>query len=334
MTFKRTLPRIAVTPGEPAGIGPDIVLALTSLDLAAELVIIGDPGLLESRAARLKYAFDFSDYSLLNRSTNLGAVKLSLEPVPLRAPTIPGILDPANSEYVLMTLDRAISGCLSGEFDALVTGPVQKSIINEAGYPFRGHTEYLGQKAGDFQPVMMLVSDEFRVALVTTHLALREVPDAITVTGVAYVIRTVASALKHGFRISRPRIAVCGLNPHAGERGHLGREDIEVIAPAIQVAKQNGLDVTGPVPADTIFTREARTRFDVFITMFHDQGLPVLKALGFGHAVNVTLGLPFIRTSVDHGTALELAGTGRSEPGSLFAAVELAIRLIENTHLN
>jgi 4-hydroxythreonine-4-phosphate dehydrogenase len=239
----------------------------------------------------------------------------------------PGRLDPANARYVLALLDRAIEGCRSGEFDAMVTAPVQKSVINDAGIAFTGHTEYLASRTGAELPVMMLVAGRLRVALATTHLPLRQVSDAIDSEGLARLIGVLDADLRRRFGFSRPRILVCGLNPHAGEGGHLGREEIDVIAPAIERARARGADVSGPIPADTAFTPHSLADADVVLAMYHDQGLPALKLAGFGSAVNVTLGLPIIRTSVDHGTALSLAGTGQAESGSLSAALEQAITL-------
>ncbi len=321
-------PHIVLTPGEPAGIGPDIALAIAAGDLPIRLTCIADPELMRSRARLLglPYPFAFPEAAPLASLRASGTP--TLLPIPLVVDAIPGALDARNGPYVLACLDRAIAGCLSGEFDALVTGPVHKGIINEAGISFTGHTEYLALRSGNAVPVMMLVTGDLRVALVTTHLPLRAVPDAITRELVLYVLRTVATALKQRFDIARPRILVCGLNPHAGEGGYLGREDEDVIAPAIAVARQAGLAVRGPLPADTAFTPRLRAKTDAYVAMYHDQGLPVLKAIGFGEAVNVTLGLPLIRTSVDHGTALDLAGSGRADTGSLRAAIELAAAFV------
>jgi 4-hydroxythreonine-4-phosphate dehydrogenase len=244
--------------------------------------------------------------------------------VPLRKPRTPGRLDPANSRYVLEVLDRAIRGCLAGEFDAMVTAPVQKSVINDAGIAFTGHTEFLAEKARADHVVMMLVGGGLRVALATTHLPLSEVPRAITRDLIIKSLKVVDRDLRARFRIAKPRILVAGLNPHSGESGHLGREDLEIIAPAI---KASGVDASGPIPADTLFVPERLKHADAVLAMYHDQGLPVLKYASFGRGVNVTLGLPFVRTSVDHGTALDLAGTGKADPGSLIEAVKLAIEL-------
>jgi 4-hydroxythreonine-4-phosphate dehydrogenase len=248
---------------------------------------------------------------------------VEVEPVALRRPATPGRLEPANSAYVLEVLDRAIDGCLAGKYDAMVTAPVQKSIINDAGIAFSGHTEYLAARARAEHVVMMLVGGGLRVALATTHLPLAEVPRAINKENLVRTLRVIDAELKNRFRIPRPRILVCGLNPHSGEGGHFGREDTDVIAPAVSTVKAGGIDAEGPLPADTMFVKKA----DCFLAMYHDQGLPVLKYAAFGEGVNVTLGLPFVRTSVDHGTALDIAGTGRADPGSLVEALKLAIAL-------
>ena len=291
-------PVIALTSGEPAGIGPELCVRLAS---QMDVVVIGD------------------------RSLLAGCPRI--EHVPLARPAVPGRLDPANARYVLAVLDRAIRGCLEGEFAAMVTAPVQKSVINDAGIAFTGHTEYLAEKCGGAPVVMMLVGGGLRVALATTHLPLAEVPRAITTNGVSSALWVIDADLKRRFRIARPRILVAGLNPHSGESGHLGREDMEVIAPAIAAAVAGGIDAKGPIPADTLFVPERLRQADCVLAMYHDQGLPVLKYASFGRGVNVTLGLPFIRTSVDHGTALDLAGTGRADAGSLAEALKLAIDL-------
>jgi 4-hydroxythreonine-4-phosphate dehydrogenase len=247
-----------------------------------------------------------------------------VEHVPLAHPRMPGKLDPANSRYVLAVLERALAGCLSGEYHAMVTAPVQKSVINDAGIAFTGHTEFLAEKAHADHVVMMLVGGGLRVALATTHLALSDVPRAITRNLIVKSLQVLDRDLRKRFRVSKPRILVAGLNPHSGESGHLGREDLEIIAPAI---KASGVDAIGPIPADTLFVPERLKQADAVLAMYHDQGLPVLKYASFGRGVNVTLGLPFVRTSVDHGTALDLAGTGKADPGSLIEAVKLAIEL-------
>jgi 4-hydroxythreonine-4-phosphate dehydrogenase len=299
--LRNAKPVIALTSGEPAGIGPELCVRLARESHAAELVVIGDKSILA------------------------GAPRI--EHVPLARPAIPGRLDPANARYVLAVLDRAVQGCLRGEFAAMVTAPVQKSVINDAGIAFTGHTEYLAEHSGAAQVVMMLVGGGLRVALATTHLPLAEVPRAITTNGLTSVLWVVDADLKRRFRIAHPRILVAGLNPHSGESGHLGREDMEVIAPAIAAAVAGGIDVKGPIPADTLFVPDRLRQADCVLAMYHDQGLPVLKYASFGRGVNVTLGLPFIRTSVDHGTALDLAGSGRADAGSLAEALKLAIDL-------
>ena len=250
-----------------------------------------------------------------------------VEHVPLARPATPGRLDAANARYVLAVLDRAISGCLQGEFAAMVTAPVQKSVINDAGIAFTGHTEYLAERAATEHVVMMLVGGGLRVALATTHLPLSDVPRAITADALLKTLRVLDRDLRQRFRLPQPRILVAGVNPHSGESGHLGREDIEVVRPAIAAARAAGIDASGPIPADTLFVPERLKNADAVLAMYHDQGLPVLKYASFGRGVNVTLGLPFVRTSVDHGTALDLAGTGRADPGSLREALELAIEL-------
>ncbi|HET9473552.1 MAG TPA: 4-hydroxythreonine-4-phosphate dehydrogenase PdxA [Steroidobacteraceae bacterium] len=315
---------IAVTAGEPAGIGPDLCLALAQANLPADLVIVGNRALLAERARLLG-----SDTRLEPYETDAAGApasgRLRVIDVPMGAPATAGRLDTANARHVLDLLDRAIDGCASGEFAAMVTAPVQKSIINDAGVPFTGHTEYLAARTRARQPVMLLAAGTLRVALVTTHLPLRAVADAITPALLDTTLRILHDDVRRLWGITRPRIAVCGLNPHAGEGGHLGVEDRDVILPAIERARAAGMLVDGPLPADTVFVPRHLSNYDVVLAMYHDQGLPVLKHAGFGHAVNVTLGLPIVRTSVDHGTALDLAGTGRADAGSLIAATQLAI---------
>ena len=317
-------PRIAITVGEPAGIGPDLVLMLASERFAGELVVIADPGLLAERAGLLGLGMSLSAYDS-EQPPQPGAMKLL--PMELKAPCRPGILDTRNAETVLATLRRACAGCMAGEFQAMVTAPVQKSVINEAGHPFSGHTEFLARETGVDRVVMLLTCDRLRVALATTHLPLAEVPAAITAERLGAVLAILHRDLRDRFGIARPRIAVLGLNPHAGESGHLGREEIEVIAPVLDALRADGMDLSGPLPADTAFTPRVLDNCDAVLAMYHDQGLPVLKYAGFGQAVNVTLGLPVIRTSVDHGTALDLAGQGGADPGSLREAIKLATEL-------
>ncbi|WP_257386332.1 4-hydroxythreonine-4-phosphate dehydrogenase PdxA [Tahibacter caeni] len=322
------LPRLAVTLGEPAGIGPELVAELAHSDIAADLIAIGDANLLQSAAASrgLRLALTADDgLPLAQRAP--GSLRLVHEDA--AAAVVPGRLDRANAGYVLSTLARAADGCMAGEFDAVVTAPVQKSIINDAGIPFSGHTEYFALRA-NAEVVMMLAAGSLRVALATTHLPLAAVPAAITREKLETTLRIVHADLQRKFAIAQPRILVLGLNPHAGEGGHLGREEIDVIAPLLAELRAEGFALTGPLPADTAFLPGPLAEADAVLAMYHDQGLPVLKALGFGQAVNLTLGLPFIRTSVDHGTALDLAGRGLADPGSLLAATRLARELALN----
>lgn len=325
--MKTPKPRpLAITAGEPAGIGPDLCLALATSARAENLVVIADPGMLSERATRLGVSVEIEEVDPVmpeapHRPTTLGVLAQSLP-----NPGVCGKPDPANAATLLESLDRAMTGCRDGTFAGMVTGPLQKSVINDAGIPFTGHTEYLAARLNATQPVMLLVAANLRVALASTHLPLREVPDWLTAERLTRVIEVLNADLKKRFRIDRPAIVVCGLNPHAGEQGHLGREEIETIAPVIKAMRDKGYDVRGPLPADTAFTPAAGPA-DAILAMFHDQGLPVLKYAGFGTAVNVTLGLPIVRTSVDHGTALDIAGSGRADPGSMFAAVALAAKL-------
>jgi 4-hydroxythreonine-4-phosphate dehydrogenase len=300
------------------------VVALAAAERDQEWVVIADPGLLADRARQLGMALVI-DHALTAPTRAPG--HLTVLPVPLGVPARPGELDAGNAGYVLRTLEIAADACLAGQFRGMVTGPVQKSIINDAGISFTGHTEFLQQRAGVADVVMLLVAGTLRVALATTHLPLRAVPDAITPELLARRLRLLIDGLRHRFGLADPRILVAGLNPHAGESGHLGREEIDVIAPVCEAARRDGYRVCGPLPADTLFTAPWLADADAVLAMYHDQGLPVLKHAGFGEAVNVTLGLPFIRTSVDHGTALDLAGSGRAGGGSLRAALALAATL-------
>ncbi|MCW8906959.1 MAG: 4-hydroxythreonine-4-phosphate dehydrogenase PdxA [Sedimenticola sp.] len=319
---------LALTPGEPAGVGPDLCIELALSDRDYPVVAVASPDLLEQRAALLGQRIELLVYNGENPVTTR-AGSLSVLPVEMAATAEPGRLDPRNAHYVLECLSRATEGCLSKQFGALVTGPIHKGIINDAGIGFSGHTEFLATITGGY-PVMMLACPGLRVALATTHLPLREVSDAITRETLERVLRILQQDLRDRFAIARPRILVCGLNPHAGEGGHLGREEIEVITPVLQRLRQEGMHLEGPLPADTLFTPPHLERADAVLAMYHDQGLPVLKHLGFGKAVNITLGLPIIRTSVDHGTALDLAGSGRASSGSLHAALECARQLAGN----
>ena len=285
------------------------------------IVIVADRDVLLKRAERLGLAFEVPEY------VAGGAARLSLLHLPTSAPVTPGVLDPANSSYVLATLERAIAGCLSGEFAGMVTGPVHKGVINDAGIAFTGHTEFLAERTGTAQVVMMLAGGGMRVALATTHLPLRAVADAITPDSLQTTLRILHAALRRDFGIASPRILVAGLNPHAGEGGHLGREEIEVIEPVLQRLRGEGMNLIGPLPADTLFQKKNLATADAVLAMYHDQGLPVLKHASFGEGVNITLGLPIIRTSVDHGTALDLAGSGRIDAGSLKVAIEAALSM-------
>jgi len=318
------IPVIALTPGEPAGVGPDIAVRLAQQAPACALVLIADPAMLEARAQQLRLAFAAREWN----GRDAASPGVYVLPVRAARPVRPGQPDVANAPYVIETLTTAVTGCVRGEFDALVTGPVHKGIINDAGIAFTGHTELLAAQSGAAQPVMMLACPGLRVALATIHLPLAAVPGAITRERLIAVIEVLHRDLRDRFGIADPRILVCGLNPHAGESGHLGREEIEVIEPVIRDLSARGMRLRGPVPADTAFIPAQLADVDAVLAMYHDQGLPVLKYRDFAHAVNITLGLPFVRTSVDHGTALELAGTGRADVSSLLAAIEMARSLI------
>ena len=317
-------PIIALTPGEPAGVGPDVALSFVQQPPACDVVLIADPVLLAARAVQLGLSFSAKTWP--GHCVDKAAVYVV--PIPAAQPITAGRLSAANSSYVIACLQRATQGCLTGEFDALVTGPVHKGIINDAGIAFSGHTEFLARAANVAQVVMMLAAPGLRVALTTTHLPLAQVSQAITRAHLTAVLRILHSNLKEKFAIADPQILVCGLNPHAGEGGHLGREEIDVIEPVLQALRDEGFRLRGPVPADTAFLAANLVGMDVVLAMYHDQGLPVLKRHDFAHAINVTLGLPFVRTSVDHGTALELAGSGRADVSSLRAAVDAALNML------
>ncbi len=312
---------IALTTGEPAGIGPEICMAVAA-QTTLPIVVIGDRALLEARMVRIGRIIDLPDHEPGGHIHGP-----SLLHVPASVQASPGQLDVRNANYVVALLDRAARGCRDAEFGAMVTAPVHKGILLEAGLGFTGHTEYLARWFGVERVVMMLVGGGLRVALATTHLPLRAVPDAITRVALAQTLRILHADLRTRFAIARPRIVVAGLNPHAGESGHMGREEIDVIDPVLRSLRAEGLDLTGPLPADTLFQPRYLETADAVLAMYHDQGLPVLKFASFGHGVNVTLGLPIVRTSVDHGTALDLAATGRADPGSLLAALDLAANL-------
>jgi len=319
---------LALTAGEPAGIGPELCIQIAQQAWPIPLVVIADPVMLEDRARRLGLPLKLLSTDSEAPLKAAAAGCLYLHEVRLTTPSHPGRLDTENAQYVLETLSRAIDGCLNGRYAAMVTAPVHKGIINDAGFAFTGHTEYLAQRSGG-HPVMMLSCPGLRVALATTHLPLREVAEAITPETLEQVLQVVHRELSTRFGIRDPRILVCGLNPHAGESGHLGREEIEIIEPVVQRLRETGMRLEGPLPADTLFSESRLRHTDAVLAMFHDQGLPVLKYKGFGRAVNITLGLPIIRTSVDHGTALDLAGTGRCDPGSMRAAIETAVAMVE-----
>jgi 4-hydroxythreonine-4-phosphate dehydrogenase len=319
------LPRIALTSGEPAGIGPDLCLAIAARELDCDLVCLGDRQLLSERARSLGLQVELRPYDGTARPHVPGTLRI--EHHPLLAPALPGQADTRNGRWVIELLERACDGALAGEFAAIVTAPVHKAIINDAGIAFTGHTEFFAERTHAARPVMMLATSSLRVAVATTHLPLAAVSAAITGELLCEVLGVIHRDLARWWGIERPRIAVCGLNPHAGEGGHLGEEEIRVIAPAIARMRERGLQVVGPLPADTAFVPRVLADFDVVLAMYHDQGLPVVKHAAFDTAVNVTLGLPILRTSVDHGTALDLAGTGRADPGSLRAAIELAVHL-------
>lgn len=319
------VPRIAVTAGEPAGIGPDVLITAAQQPWQAELVAIADAGLLEERARLLGLPLTLEPLRPDQPARLHRPGILVLQQVDLAAPVQPGTLDPDNARYVLENLRIAVTGCTEGIYQAMVTCPVQKSVINDADIPFTGHTEFLAEETGTDRVVMMLATRELRVALATTHLALRDVPDAITLELLLATLRILDADLRDKFGIESPRIAVLGLNPHAGEAGHLGHEEIATLVPALDQLRGEGLDLLGPLPADTAFNPDILAQSDAVFAMYHDQGLPVLKFSGFGKAINITLGLPLIRTSVDHGTALDLAGSGKADTGSLEEALSIAI---------
>jgi 4-hydroxythreonine-4-phosphate dehydrogenase len=328
---KSRLPRIALTCGEPAGIGPELCLAIAAEAFSCDLVCLGDRALLEERARAIDSPIVLRAYESGTRQPHTPGT-LAVEHHALAAPSIAGTLDVHNAGFVLRILDRAIDGALAHEFDAIVTAPIHKSLINDAGTAFTGHTEYLAKRTQAPRPVMMLTTGSMRVALATTHLPLKDVSAAITLETVCEVLEVMHRDLTERWGFAAPRIAVCGLNPHAGEGGHLGDEEIRVIAPAIRLMRARGIEASGPVPADTIFVPQILARYDAVLAMYHDQGLPIVKHASFERAVNVTLGLPIVRTSVDHGTALELAGTGRAHTGSFIAAVHLALSLAAHVH--
>lgn len=328
------LPRIVITPGDPSGIGLDLCIQLVQEPLFSklasyDLTIVSDPELLEARAHHLGVPINIVDSQTKQNTGTKIAGDIHVTPVKLGSKVIPGQTNPANTEYVLSTLKTATQGCLSGLYNAMVTGPVHKGVINDAGVPFTGHTEYLAGICKADHVVMMLCIPGLRVALATTHVPIAQVSHTITHELLEQTFHIICQDLRRFFAIKNPRMLACGLNPHAGENGHLGREEIDTIIPVIKELQHKGFNIRGPVPADTAFTKDSIQQADVILTMYHDQGLPVLKHIGFGNAVNVTLGLPIIRTSVDHGTALELAGTGKARADSLVAAIHTAATMIE-----
>tara|TARA_B110000459_G_C16530532_1_gene456980 strand:+ start:48 stop:1025 length:978 start_codon:yes stop_codon:yes gene_type:complete len=322
--------RIAVTPGEPSGIGPDLLIKLIQRPLDFELVAYVDPALLESRAKRLNLPLRILEATKGEPRASKRS-EISIKPIPLKASVVPGILNADNSEYVLETLSNAIVDCQKNYCQAIVTGPVHKGIINTAGIEFTGHTEFLAKKTSTKKVVMMLATNGLKVALVTTHMPLSDVSKNITQDLLKETIYILNSELKKKFSIKQPNILVCGLNPHAGESGYLGMEELEIIEPCLNQLRSEGIFLEGPLPADTVFTPKYLNSCDVILAMYHDQGLPVLKHMGFGKAVNITLGLPIIRTSVDHGTALDLAGTNKGDIGSLATAIEYAKKMVDHS---
>lgn len=322
--------RVALTPGEPAGIGPELAVRIAQQPHRQQLVAIADPDLLLATARQLKLPLALNTFTADSPASPNPAGCLTVLPVKLAETAAPGRLNPANAPYVLQTLETATAGCMNGTFQALVTGPVHKGIINDAGVAFSGHTEFLAHHSGVDQVVMMLACEGLRVALATTHLPLAQVPGAITRASLTRTLEILHRDMQTKFGIDNPRILVCGLNPHAGEGGHLGHEEIDTITPVLEQLRARGMTLVGPLPADTLFTPRHLDAADAVLAMYHDQGLPVLKYKGFGQAVNITLGLPFIRTSVDHGTALDLAGKGVADLGSLATALDYAQTLVTN----
>lgn len=322
--------RLVLTSGEPAGIGPDLAILLAQQALDCEVITLACPQLLQQRAAQLNKQVKIIPFDATQAASANTAGTIKLLACATAAPVKAGLTDTRNAAYVLNMLDIAIEGCANGTFDAMVTAPVQKSVINDAGIAFSGHTEYLADKTGTAQVVMMLATEELRVALATTHLPLKDVAAAITKPLLEQVIRILHHDLQQFWGIAAPRILIAGLNPHAGEGGHLGMEEIDTITPVIQQLQQQGLQLNGPLPADTLFTPKYLQNADAVLAMYHDQGLPVLKYQGFGRAANITLGLPIIRTSVDHGTALDLAGSGNIDSGSLYTAIRIARQMAQS----
>ena len=325
-----SVPRILLTTGEPAGIGPDLAVYIAGRALPAQLVFITDPGVIKDRAGLLGAELAMCEYDMTAVPSKHQPGQFTYINEPVAVPVTPGKTDSRNAWHVLNIIKSATDLCLQGTFDAMVTAPVNKAVINAAGQQFTGHTEFIALHCGVKHPVMMLMNSRLRVVLATTHLPLSAVSAALTGQGIVETLIITAAGLRQHFGIPNPVISVCGLNPHAGESGYLGHEETDVISPALMTARERGLDVRGPVPADTAFTPAALAGIDAVLTMYHDQGLPVLKSQGFGEIVNVTLGLPIIRTSVDHGTALQLAGTGKASATSMVAALDAALAMIRN----
>ncbi len=321
------LPRLVLTAGDPAGIGPDLCVTIAQAEWPAAIAVAGDPAVLATRAQMLGLPLDIRTIDAKNAPERHRPGTLQVYPCPVSQPVTAGKPSPAHARPVLRSIDLAVSACLHDRADAMVTAPVAKSVIADAGFPFRGHTEYIALACGGVTPVMLLCSGPLRVALVTTHMPLADVPGAITAERLDQTLAVLHGDLVRRFRIAEPHILVCGLNPHAGESGHLGREEILVIEPVLDRLRQSGMRLTGPLPADTLFLPERLNGADAVLAMYHDQGLPVLKHAAFGNAVNVTLGLPILRTSVDHGTAFDIAGSGTANAGSLVAAMKLALEL-------
>lgn len=321
-------PSIVISAGEPAGIGPDIILALTQQDWPCELIVVGDPHVFTNRAQQLKLSVSLN---LIDKPSKIPTKKgyLNIIPILLSTPCIPGILDPNHGKAILESIETAALGCLQGNFDAMVTCPVQKSNLQTAGINFNGHTEYLAKLANSQDVVMLFANQWMKVALLTTHISLRDVPNAITPQRLSHTLEILDEQLQKYFAIKHPKIAVCGLNPHAGESGFLGKEEIDIIEPCIKQLTTKGLHVHGPYPADSLFHPARIKNFDVILAMYHDQGLPVIKYQGFGHTANITLGLPFIRTSVDHGTALALAGSSQADATGLITAIQYALNIYQ-----
>lgn len=331
---KSSIPRIILTTGEPAGIGPDLIVDISRKSFEAQLTFLADPELLIQRAALLSQSLEMVEYDAKHPLVQHQSGEIIFQPVKTATQVIPGLLDVNNVDYVLNSITSATLACLRGDFDALITLPVNKAIINDSGHSFSGHTEFIGDLCGIDLPVMMLMNETLRVALVTTHLPLSLVSKTITQNRIKNTLQIINADLQTKLGLTKPRMLICGLNPHAGEAGHLGTEETDIIIPVLDKLKSDGLDLTGPVPADTAFTPGSLDGIDIVVAMYHDQGLPILKSQGFGNTVNVTLGLPIIRTSVDHGTALELAGTGKASSSSLQAAIETAINMVRQTSLS